>query len=126
MTWVIADGTPQIIRSDPGSSSASASASTLRTTSTSHPPHASGTKISSTEKSKLSDVDASDRDNSAAENCAPAHDTRSARFRCSTITPLGLARRPRRVDHVGHVPARRRRPTAGGTVGRRPVRPPRQ
>src|SRR5580698_8328516 len=84
----IADGTPLIIRPDDGSANSSASASTLRTTST-HPPHASGAKISKTEKSKLSELDARVLDSSAAENWTETQDTRSVRLRCSTTTPFG-------------------------------------
>src|ERR1700722_6526221 len=87
-TCETADGTPLIIRPDAGSSNSSASASTLRTTST-HPPDASGARTSNTEKSKLSDVDASTRDSSPAENCTETQDTRSVRLRCSTTTPFG-------------------------------------
>src|ERR1700722_3223740 len=83
----IADGTPLIIRPD-GSANSSDNASTLRTTST-HPPHASGAKISNTEKSKLSELDARVLDSSSAENWTETQDTRSVRLRCSTTTPFG-------------------------------------
>src|ERR1700722_8382340 len=88
MTCEIADGTPLIIRSVTGSANWSARASTLRTTST-HPPAASGARISRTEKSKLSDVEARDRDSSCAENWVATQQTRSVRLRCSTTRPLG-------------------------------------
>ena len=74
MTCAIADGAPLTSRRESGSANSSASASTLRTTST-VPPHASVPRISNTDTSKLSDVDASIRDSSAAENSAPIQQT---------------------------------------------------
>ena len=88
MTFEIADGTPLIIRSCSGSSNSSASANTFRTISTA-PPHASGARISNTEKSKLSELAARVLESSPAENWAPIQETRSVRLRCSVTTPLG-------------------------------------
>src|SRR5579859_287415 len=88
MTCEIADGTPLIIRPDAGSPTPSASASKLPTTST-HPPQTSGAKISNTDTSKLSEVEASTRDSSPGPNSALAQDTRLTTPRCSTTTPLG-------------------------------------
>ena len=66
----------------------SASASKFGTTSR-HPPAVSVPNISNTDTSKLSDVDASTRDSSAAPNTAPAQHASDTAPACSTITPLG-------------------------------------
>src|SRR5579859_2761735 len=88
MTCEIADGTPLIIRPDAGSPTPSANASRLLTTST-HPPQTSGAKISKTDTSKLSEVEASTRDSSPGPNSAIAQDIRPTTPRCSITTPLG-------------------------------------
>src|ERR1700678_2037117 len=87
-TCEIADGTPLIIRPDAGSSNPSASASKLLTIST-VPPQTSGAKISNTDTSKLSEVDARTLASSAAGNSALAQLTRLTTPRCSITTPLG-------------------------------------
>jgi hypothetical protein len=53
------------------------------------PPQASGPKISNTDTSKLSDVEASTRDSSSAPNSARAQCTSPTTLRCSTTTPFG-------------------------------------
>ena len=88
ITCEIADGTPLIIRPHPGSPSPSASASTLLTISA-LPPETSGAKISNTDTSKLSDVEASTLASSAAGNSARAQHSRPMTLRCSITTPFG-------------------------------------
>src|SRR5215475_10504791 len=66
----------------------SASASKFGTTSR-QPPAASVPKISNTDTSKLSDVDASTRDNSAAPNTSAAQHASDTTPACSTTTPFG-------------------------------------
>src|SRR5450755_1371009 len=53
------------------------------------PPAVSVPKISNTDTSKLSDVDASTRDSSAAENADPTQHANNAAHPCSITTPLG-------------------------------------
>src|SRR5580693_5476955 len=53
------------------------------------PPAVSVPKISNTDTSKLSDVDASTRDSSAAGNANLAQDASNAARSCSITTPLG-------------------------------------
>ena len=88
MTCEIADGTPLIIRPDAGSSNPSASVSKLLTISA-LPPETSGAKISKTDTSKLSEVEARTLASSSAGNSALAQHTRPTTPRCSTTTPLG-------------------------------------
>src|SRR5579859_499987 len=54
-----------------------------------HPPAVSGAKISKTDTSKLSEVEASTRDSSPAPNSADAQPVRLAMLCCSITTPLG-------------------------------------
>src|SRR4029077_19426088 len=88
MTCEIADGTPLIIRPDPGSPNPPASASRFGTISI-QPPAVSGAKISKTDTSKLSEVEARTLASSAAGNSADAQHTRPTTLRCSITTPLG-------------------------------------
>src|ERR1022692_486122 len=53
------------------------------------PPAVSVPKISNTDTSKLSDVDASTRDSSAAENADPAQHANDVAPECSITTPFG-------------------------------------
>ena len=66
----------------------SASATTSRTTSM-VPPTVSGQKISKTDTSKFSDVDATTRDRPAAPNAEAAQPMSATMFSCVTTTPFG-------------------------------------
>src|SRR4029077_6404767 len=54
-----------------------------------HPPAVSGAKISKTDTSKLSEVEARTLASSPAPNSADAQHTRPTTLRCSITTPLG-------------------------------------
>jgi hypothetical protein len=70
----------------PASSPGSARAFSARTM---RPPWASGTKISKTERSKQTEVEASTPSSSSAEKISPAHATNEAAFRWLTPTAFG-------------------------------------
>src|SRR6476469_8478692 len=88
ITWANADGTALTRLATQPPCRDSPSASRSRTTST-VPPATSGQKISNTDTSKLSEVEATTHENPDDPNSDTAHAARSTTLACVTTTPLG-------------------------------------